>query len=64
MVLVFFADDDGTARLGRFELTILLKLKVCTIEKMVSDKSGGFTPTISLKRSLREALENGEQSTL
>ena len=49
MVLDFSADDDGTTRFGCFELTILLKLKVCTIEKMVSDNNGGFTPTISSK---------------
>ena len=29
----FLGDEDGTARFGCFELTILLKLKVCIIEK-------------------------------
>ena len=49
MVLDFLADDDVTARFDRFELTILIKLKVCTIEKMVSDNYGGFTSKIYLK---------------
>ena len=50
----FLVDDGGTVRFGRFGLIILLKLKVCTIEKMVSDNNGGFTPNISLKKKPEE----------